>query len=87
MIVITYVENVTVIKATLNNFSIELLTKDNKTFVFVPDEDLEDGTYTLSIPVVDEDGNSRTDNATYVVKISKVLHHGRLFQYLYLLLL
>ena len=68
-----FVENITVIRAILNNFSIELFTKDNKTFVFVSDEELEDGTYTLSITVVDEDGNSRTDNATYAVKTAKVL--------------
>ncbi|MCD6571709.1 MAG: hypothetical protein J7K62_00370, partial [Thermoplasmata archaeon] len=61
-----FVENITVIRATLNNFSIELFTKDNKTYVFVSDEELEDGTYTQY--------NSRTDNATYVIKIVKVCH-------------
>ena len=69
-----FVENITVIRATLKNFSIELFTKDNKTFVFVSDEELEDGTYTLSITVVDEDGSSRMDNATYIIKIVKVCH-------------
>jgi len=70
----TYNETLTVIESTLNGESINISstiitnTSANKhTFIYTPEIDLTNGNYTLSLTVKDNENNTRTDTATYII--------------------
>jgi len=68
-ITITYNETVTIENATLNNAIVNLTTTDNLTFTFIPENNLTNGVYKLSITVKDSDNNTRTDIMVYTINI------------------
>jgi hypothetical protein len=72
-ITITFFEETIPAIATFGNNDIldQLTTTDQKTFVFTPPSDLVDGTYTLSLLVSDNDGNTLTSTSTYTINITK----------------
>jgi len=72
-ITITFFEETILAIATLENNNIldQLTTMDHKTFIFTPTSDLVDGTYTLSLTVQDDEGNTLISTSTYTISIAK----------------
>ena len=72
-ITITYLQQVSVIVALwdANNIMHQFITTDDKTFIFTPTTDLTDGTYTLSLAVQDDQGNTLTSTSTYIVNLAQ----------------
>jgi hypothetical protein len=73
-ITITFFEETILTIATLENNNIldQLTTMDHKTFIFTPTSDLVDGTYTLSLTVQDDEGNTLISTSTYTISIAKI---------------
>lgn len=71
-VIITYVESVTITNAQLNSENIVLVTDDLKIFTFTPETNLSEGTYTLSLSVEDETGNTLTSTYTFNVDLPEV---------------
>jgi hypothetical protein len=73
-ITITFFEETILTIATFGNNNIldQLTTIDHKTFIFTPISDLADGTYTLSLTVQDDEGNTLTSTSTYTINIAKI---------------
>ena len=68
-ITITYFENVTLIGATLQDEDILSLTPiDQKTFTFTPDLALINGTYTMNVTALDNEGNELTSTSTFTIR-------------------
>jgi chitodextrinase len=66
-ITIYYLQPVSIISALFDgeNIMYKFLTTDSQVFTYTPTTDLTDGTYTLSLTVQDEKGNTLTSTSTY----------------------
>jgi len=73
-ITITFFEETIPTIATLENNNIldQLTTMDHKTFIYTPTLDLADGTYTLSLTVQDDEGNTLMSTSTYTINIAEI---------------
>jgi hypothetical protein len=73
-ITITFFEETSLIIATFENSNVldQLTTMDHKTYLFTPTSDLIDGTYTLTLSVQDNEGNTLTATSTYTINIAKI---------------
>jgi len=76
---ITYNETLTVIESTFNGESINMpstiitdTSASKHTFIYTPEMDLSNGNYTLSLTVKDNENNSRTDTATYIINAEPI---------------
>jgi hypothetical protein len=73
-ITITFFEEIIPTITTLENNNVldEFTTIDHKTFIYTPTSDLVDGTYTLSLTVQDDEGNTLMSTSTYTINIVKI---------------
>jgi hypothetical protein len=69
-ITITYSEEVEITSATLETLDVLSLitTTDNLNFTYAPEQDLENGAYTLQITAEDSDDNTLTSSASYTIQ-------------------
>jgi hypothetical protein len=73
-ITITFFEETILTITTFENNNIldKLTTIDHKTYIFTPASDLVDGTYTLSLTVQDNEGNTLTSTSTYTIDVEQI---------------
>jgi hypothetical protein len=77
-VTVTFFEETTITAAFLGDTDIrdQIFTTDNITYVFTPSSDLADGSYTLSLTAMDDEGNSISSTSTYIISAPRVSSAG-----------